>query len=532
MKLPRLLVLSFFTMLFGPAARASALLDLFSVDFHTKNVYDGKELDVDYSQMRFSFGSRDITFRQYLDEYVKNGKSDIDGMWEFTLGISLVPFVAKDTAEKKLGASVDEKIAYLHEQANLQIPALASQALRKFFNANPQLEAAYLASDPTAIATVQAVEHQIRDTIGATISQKFQEASASAKTKIEDRLKDLEMETAVQEVAVRHAHQGKHYLSYFQIGKFRVNGAGPVNEQDETTIENLRPLNDEVVRMLGTAHTTGLNVGIIANYDLNHGRKIAVRADLYFFHDRSPFITANDYVGRIVGMSDAEYAQHKAIGDINSAMLRLLVQNDRWYAYLTAASSSRSHEWYGAGLSYSFTKKLSFVLNTYYGNREEAKKALSAYLSYKVNDRVDIYMGVVVTREAYTPIVSTYGTYDKIEGVVGTSVDLRHNLAFFFSEQRVAVEGYMAKRDYHSPVDRATEEEDDKGVRLSFSARIGVNSSLSDFQAAKASLEEQLARARAKHKPTEKLEAKLAHVHQKIKEILDLRAKHKASLSH
>lgn len=386
------------------------------VDIHHKSYYDSRlsEPGVLSSRVRVTLGQESFRVGDYLHQFAipnRNVRSVDHFLIDISVGLSIAPTLLKNRTLESLEEKVD---ATLKKKEPL-ITAQVTREIDRYLSTNPQIKPGIHYNNLPA-GQRAALRAQF---IGVTTAQTIADLRAAANKKHKDRVDHLQLETSVQEVVVTFAWQlNNSALLFFKLGKYNQNVATGMNRNHQTELDQARLRRNNTQRMTGAGPTTGATAGLIKRYD-----GYTVQAELALFHDRIPFMDAEDYISRIVTLTDSEYEKHKDLDDIDSGRIRVNIRSKKVDMYVTAGSYDGKNA-YATGMVIRITPKLKVHGDYAQSDRDyTAEKGVSVFMSYDTNifDRqTTFYIGQ--ERLSSSPIIYSAGKEDIGETSMGAKV--------------------------------------------------------------------------------------------------------------
>ena len=377
----------------------AATPDWLTANIHHQTQYDSlrDRLDVNYSDLQLIFAQDPINIPDYLVRYqAPDGHEQALDGWKIELSsrLSAAPSLLKNRAEDDVRDRADEEIG------------LAEPLIR-------QQVAFYLSQDPGFLALDPAVQAMVLDQQAAAAVEGVR---AEAYDLISERIDEIQTETSIQELAITAAKPlaGGDKLVFFRIGKYKPQFGPSLNNSLRTELEALRPVSSRTQRMTSTVATGAVGGGLVSR-----GDGYSLRAEMALFHDRIPWISAEDYIANVVRMDENSYDEHKKIGRLDSGAIRFNLQVPGGEGYLSVGSYDQDAAWsVGAIIRVSPRDRLFIDFSD--GDRDYLERGysvayahdfdglgrkLSLYLGYEHLDQAAIraeYNDLVDLDEAYT----------------------------------------------------------------------------------------------------------------------------------
>lgn len=375
------------------------------------------EAGVNYSHVQLQWlNNQKMNLREAQQKFKENGAQGFR-VHKLILNLSgkfsMAPYLVRGPSEDKALNTLQDKIAPYREQIAQSEASVNSQiekAVDGAILANPSLAP----FKQSIIDSTKLAQQSVYDKIAAAKLQ-IDQKEAMAKTDISSRLDKLVTETSIQEVAIEigYIFEGQYLggqISLFaKIGKFKVHSGFETGDTDQTNLEEVTPQNVLAQRGMGTSGTTSINLTKIFR-----AQSYTVQGDVYVFHNRIPWLSAEQYVTSILNMSQEDWEKHDNLSDLDSTMMRLLVESKSVNVYF-AAGSYDGESSHGEGILFKITQKDDLYFDYYSGNRENvAKKGSAVYYVHRfdrlpiLGSKVSSFIGTEKYKEAYAP--EKYGT--------------------------------------------------------------------------------------------------------------------------
>jgi hypothetical protein len=456
-----------------------------SVTLHSKNFVDSQSenpVNIDHSHMDIRYSKNKLSLEEFLQKTDEVPQGEV--FWEFNVRTTLVPTLLKSqvsghvlqkidhviadkknegfaqiaAAEKNYQAQIDAGAQKARSEIPQMVDSLLPQiAAQKAASGDPRLSQALFvlshqssftpAQIQAATEGVELAKNQIGQTIESTISEevsknekllkqtiaaaksdaleKLAEAREAARQEIKRRLNDLQLETSIQEVAIRVGRKvSKNTVVYFQIGKTSIDGAFIADDDRRTFIENLKPNSDLTTRLLSPSSTFAVGGGFVKVYHRENKKSWALRGDLAAYHYRLPFVNGNQFISDFLNLSDQDYRDHKDLFNLNTGFGRLLFDFGR-FAYFVSGSVGE-HNSFGTGFDWQFTSSNHLIVSFYSGNHKMARQSFSIYMTHDFTQKFTAYCGYNKALKMQGGERSDWGQYHRGELVLGGRYHMGH----------------------------------------------------------------------------------------------------------
>jgi hypothetical protein len=484
--------------------------------------------NIDHSHLEVLVHNARQSFQSFLDNIERQPVGS--SMWEVGVRISAVPFLLRESVGEKVlvqvrdeidhkfsevtadtqaqiaaaEAAAYQKLAAGKAEALSQVGAITDAKLAEIAATNPALAQAiqYQNQSPAAKAAVEEATAKIEAAVRAKIDSEIEknraliestiaETKRSAATqldeayqqvireqiaRINERLDRIQTETTLQEVAIRYVRKvSANRAVYMQVGKISPELGLSYGPEHRTYIENLRGGRDIPTALSGPHSTAGINVGMVQNLTFGNGQDMRVKLDTFIYKDRTSFIDGNDFIATLLSLSDEDFEDHMDIGNLDSGMVRLMVETEKVAAFVSGAfSANGEHHSIAAGVEWKITPLTRLTINGYTGDRVQASDAVSVFLSREITPSLTIYGGYTRTSNRQNSLVS-HNSYNSQEWVVGASKSLPElNVGWVFSNVRIGIEAYTEQRDFGSSTSSSSNADQASGIRVMYSSTIGA----------------------------------------------------------
>jgi hypothetical protein len=340
------------------------------------------ELGVNHSHIHFQWlNGQKITLQEANELFKKSGATELRAnkvIFNLSVKLSAAPYLVKESSEEKALGIVSDKIEVYRDIIQVNEDTLNSQienAIDSAILTNPALAPFRNSLIEDAKLSQQALYDQIE-----VAKTQVNQQEIAAKNNVTNRLDQLVTETTYQEIAIELGYiLSGHYLGgeialFARIGKFSVNSGNTKNSANQSELESVTAQNVLAQRGMGTSGTTAIQLSKVYR-----AKTYSIQGDLVVFHDRIPWLNAEQYVNTILNMDDSNWEKHDDLGDIDSAIAKILFENERMGAYIAAGNYDGENS-YGVGFLFKISKKDTVYLDHYNGKRKNtAKRGSSLY---------------------------------------------------------------------------------------------------------------------------------------------------------
>jgi hypothetical protein len=261
--------------------------------------YSPELMDLTQSYIGIMLGQDTLAYMNSIENVRKSTT-----VFSLNAKISLVPLVLRGSAEGKANDKIDEE-AYRAKSGYLAAAAIQIhnkiQGLVSGGALNP--------------AQGEMMEAQFVSTARNQINQAIDAKVRAAKSKVDDRLDEVQKELTFQEISIRVAHKvierdSGALIIFGQVGKDVVD----LNFDIKTGLRGASVFAQMGTRGMSVQPTAQGNVGVEWITDTN----IKVSLQAFFFHGRIPLVSGVRGLYNITQMSDAAYDQHTDLFNIDS----------------------------------------------------------------------------------------------------------------------------------------------------------------------------------------------------------------------
>ncbi len=371
-----------------------------------------EEVDVAFSHIAFQWlDQQKMSLNEAKKMFKSQGASSFQAhkvMLSFSSKFSLAPSVVRDSSEEKAFVVVENTVNEFRDQVSAQEALLVNQ-IEGAIDAAIASNQALAPFRDALIQDARLSQHALFDQIEGAYAQ-INAQEVGAKNEVSSRVDELVTETIVQEIAVELGYvleaeyNGGRVALFARAGKFNVSGGLSTGATKQTSLEKNTAQNILAQRAMGTSGTAAVNLTKIFKAE-----NYSVQTDIYIFHDRIPWVSAQQYITSVLAMEQTEWEQHDDLSDLDSAMIRLLFENDKINLYVSVGSYD-GEEAYAVGGMLKISNRDRIYVDYFAGDRENvAEKGYSSYFTHDfgklkyLGENVTGFTGAEAYEKAYMP---------------------------------------------------------------------------------------------------------------------------------
>jgi hypothetical protein len=369
--------------------------------------YDINSTDSRHSHLEVAGGSNG-DYQRFLQNFLNKNYdaslSDAQFIYGFNVRLSGLPVIMKENVLNTLYKEVDHAI---HEQREILTPQII-QKVDMALDANPNFK-----------LLPPAMQDQIRTkTIEGALAQlnsALKKASDQKKNVLKSRTEDIAVETSFQQVAIGlgRVFAGGQVVVFAQIGKFHPQMGPNIDEETHFTKAEEGGAFLYAARLTSVASTGA--AGLTTIYHFSNG--LSLRADVYAFHERDPFFTAQNAIAAEVTLPEHQYQQYRRFYQINSGAVRALLKGEKATVYLSGGSYN-GHYGVGIGGTYQVTKKDLIQIDVAQTKRGTGS-GQSVFWVHDLTPKINFFAGIENLKGIRLAAINPLNTMDMTRYITG-----------------------------------------------------------------------------------------------------------------
>ncbi len=348
--------------------------DYIQVELVNGAFHDSNLQDPDLTASHFGLNLGEVTFKELLNEfnYAPNNLSHMLGLEVRINGIS---YLVQDFVNRRLEQRVNEMGDEMNpdptndfrDEVGNQIEGQINELIQSGTTNIGELtnEETQLLVDAITDQVVEETTDAANNIISFDITETERERILA---QLKDRVEDIRDIVAFQNVIFRFSGvlggEGKA-LVFLRGGRMTVDGSGLMTTDQSTLLEESKMTKGYTQHALQASLTNAAHFGFVK--EMSHNVK--VRADVFLFHNRMPFVNLENALANYGVMDDEEYETQIHEDNIDSHLARIIINSDYIDAYY-AQGDYNGRKADGAGIILKLPETgTSFHYDTYQGER-------------------------------------------------------------------------------------------------------------------------------------------------------------------
>lgn len=367
---------------------AQNILGSLEFNVRTHLTYDNREkTDIDYSELNLDLGEKALR-QALLANGVKNSDLNSGNYLSLSIKGSIIPSIIKEQSKEKALESLDLKLKSSEEEYQYAVTQKVIAALEPKKVLMP-------------VALYEQTKNKLIESGMETVKKQIALVKADKEKMIHARFEEIEKQTSYQEVAISLLINNDNLplVLYAKTGKFRNETGLAGANSTQSKIEELTYKNSLAERNTGTVSTGGILVGAQSKE-----LPVTVTVEAYAFHDRLPFISANQYVQNSLLLEDSDYNRMKNWSQIDSGIVKLILSGQKWSAYIVDGQFD-GDEALGAGASVQYGRNQTHVRYSS-GRNYGADSVASIIQSVAISKNHNFFIEVENTNNEFNPAIS------------------------------------------------------------------------------------------------------------------------------